>query len=179
MNKLVRDTEKGILAEYNMATSGNLHAGKISPPVKTSSKCMVDGLVTSADLSLKLSNDDTVQSENVFSKRSSFSVEAHVESETEADKKEFDSDTDSDGPNEDLPIRSLKYWATSYSVSLVALSALSILRIFHPTLPKNGRTLLGTKAHVPTTKIEGGEYFHFGLVKAVLSRLSCLSLPTV
>lgn len=167
VNKLVRDTEQGILAEYNMATSVNLHTDKIRHPVKTSSKCMVDGLVTSADLSLKLSNDDTVQSENVFSEISSFSVEAHVESETETDKQEFhkDSDTDSDGPNEDLLIRSLKCWATSYSVSLVALSALlSILRIYHPILPKDGRTLLGTKAHVPTTKIEGGVYFGFILV---------------
>ena len=64
-----------------------------------------------------------------------------------------------DGPNEGLLTRSLKYWATTYSVSLVALSALlTILRLFHPTLPKDERTLLGTKAHVATVKIDGGDY---------------------
>ena len=46
-----------------------------------------------------------------------------------------------DEPNEDFLKTSLKYWATSYSVSLVALSSLlSILRVFHPTLPKDART---------------------------------------
>lgn len=58
----------------------------------------------------------------------------------------------------------------------LAAALLSILKIFHPTLPKDERTLFGTQAHVPTTKIEGGEYYNFGIVKGVLSRLACLSL---
>lgn len=57
-----------------------------------------------------------------------------------------DSDSDSDDeyqPSQDLLIKSLRYWATSYSISVVALSALlSILKLFHPRLPKDGRTLL-------------------------------------
>ncbi len=31
---------------------------------------------------------------------------------------------------------------------------------------------------MPTTKMEGGEYYHFGLAKGLLSRLKCLTLPT-
>ncbi|KAL2086019.1 hypothetical protein ACEWY4_017078 [Coilia grayii] len=94
------------------------------------------------------------------------------------DPVDSDSDVDNDEPEQDFLIRSLKYWATTYSVSLVALSALlSILKVFHPTLPKDGRTLLGTQTHVPTIKIEGGEYYHFGLVNGLLSRIKCLSLP--
>ena len=94
-----------------------------------------------------------------------------------------DSHSDSDGenpPSQDVSmlIRSLRYWATSYSISLVALSALlSILKLFHPKLPKDGRTLLKTQAHVATTQIQGGEYHHFGLVQGILSRLKCLTLP--
>ena len=49
--------------------------------------------------------------------------------------------------------------------------------LFHPRLHKDGRTLLGTQSHVATTEMQGGEYFHFGLVQGILSRLKCLSLP--
>lgn len=82
-----------------------------------------------------------------------------------------DSDFDNDEPDQD---QSLKYWATTYLASLVVLiSLLSILKIFHPTLPRDGRT----QAHAPTTNIEGGEYYHFGLVPGILSQIKCLSLP--
>lgn len=82
-----------------------------------------------------------------------------------------DSDFDNDEPDQD---QSLKYWATTYLASLVVMiSLLSILKIFHPTLPRDGRT----QAHVPTTKIKGGEYYHFVLVPGILSQIKCLSLP--
>ncbi len=65
------------------------------------------------------------------------------------------------------------------SLSLVALKALlSILRVFHPKLPKDARTVLKSQVDVPTTKMDGGEYYHFGLAKGLLSRLKCLTLPT-
>ena len=36
---------------------------------------------------------------------------------------------------------------------------------------------LEPQKHVPTTKIEGGEYYHFGIVKGVVSRLASFTLP--
>ena len=170
VNKLVRDTEQDILTDYNLAaansnltadSNANLHCSKSTNPVTTSSECPLD-LPTTSDLPLNrppiregppMREDDPIQSEN-------------------------ENGSDSEENSEDLLMTSLKYWATNYSISLVALSSLlCILKTFHPTLPKDGRTLLGTQKHVPTTKIEGGEYYHFGIVKGVLSRLACLSLP--
>ncbi|KAF3834387.1 hypothetical protein F7725_012284 [Dissostichus mawsoni] len=100
------------------------------------------------------------------------SVAGNVESDSDSDSH------DEHQPSQDLLMRSLRYWATSYSISLVALSALlSILKLFHPMLPKDGRTLLRTQHDVATTQMQGGEYYHFGLVQGILSRLKCLSLP--
>jgi hypothetical protein len=88
---------------------------------------------------------------------------------SDGDESDSHSDSDEHQPSQDLLIRSLRYWATSYSISLVALSALlSILNLFHPRLPKDGRTLFGTQSHVATTQMQGGESFHFGLVQGIL-----------
>ncbi len=107
----------------------------------------------------------------------SYPVESpHKSAASESD----DCDSDgSDTPTHDFLEQSLGYWATTFSVSLVALKALlSILRVFHPKLPKDARTVLKSQVDVPTTKMDGGEYYHFGLAKGLLSRLKCLTLPT-
>lgn len=89
-----------------------------------------------------------------------------------------DTDTESEAPTSEFLLRSLRYWASTFSVSLAALSALlSILRMFHPELPTDARTILKTQTHVSTIKMEGGEYYHFGLAKGILSCLKSLILP--
>lgn len=44
--------------------------------------------------------------------------------ESDGDESDPHSDSDEHQPSQDLLIRSLRYWATSHSISLVALSAL-------------------------------------------------------
>ncbi|KAL6472618.1 hypothetical protein MHYP_G00188060 [Metynnis hypsauchen] len=86
--------------------------------------------------------------------------------------------SDEDEPKDNMLYMSLKHWAAKFSISLVALTALlCILRVFHPKLPCDGRTLLGTPAKVPTRKMGNGQYYHFGLEQGLLSRLKCLVFP--
>ena len=121
-----------------------------------------------------IAGDDEVESDHVQMENdhTDGSVAGNVESDSDSDSH------DEHQPSQDLLMRSLRYWATSYSISLVALSALlSILKLFHPMLPEDGRTLLRTQHDVATTQMQGGEYYHFGLVQGILSRLKCLSLP--
>lgn len=150
VGKLVRETEQDILIDYNVAaansnltvnSNANLHCLRSTNPVTvpTSSECLLD-LPTTSDLPLNrpLIND---QSENINSKTSKASPNVQFESIAEDDNIESENEigSDSEENSEDLLMTSLKYWATNYSVSLVALSSLlSILKTFHPTLPKDG-----------------------------------------
>lgn len=172
VKKLVRDTQQDILSEYNLMAANSNHES-----THPTFEGQLRGFSTTSDFSLNTHRVSSNQQEdaNLCTTQASDS-----DYEVGADEIEPDPGSGDDEPNEDFLKTSLKYWATSYSVSLVALSALlSILRVFHPTLPKDARTLLGTQTSVPTTKIEGGEYYHFGIVQGVLSRLKCLSLLAV
>ena len=64
----------------------------------------------------------------------------------------------------------LASWASSFGIPLVAVaSLLSILRPFHPSLPKDPRTLLNTP-RTCMNQIKGisdGSYFHFGIIDSV------------
>lgn len=52
--------------------------------------------------------------------------------------------------------------ATLFGITLVAVSALlCVLRVFHPDLPKDARTLLKTPPNCHVKSIENGSYFHF------------------
>ena len=79
--------------------------------------------------------------------RSAFS-ETHVSLDSVHDcpsARPVDSESDAEAPTSDL-VTSLRFWASSFSVSLAALTALlSILRVFHPELPRDARTILKTK----------------------------------
>ncbi|KAL2103176.1 hypothetical protein ACEWY4_000044 [Coilia grayii] len=106
-------------------------------------------------------------------------------SDMESDSSGTSSEGDSDShtvrdPFEETGLsQKLKQWAATFSVPLVAVTALlAILRTSHPELPKDARTLLGTKPTVPLQTVGGGgEYFHFGLAKGILSKLSTIHLP--
>lgn len=58
-------------------------------------------------------------------------------------------------------------WALEFGISLIALSALlSILKHDYPFLPKDGRTLLRTKATYTTETLAGGIFHYFGILNA-------------
>ncbi|KAL7859101.1 hypothetical protein SRHO_G00142480 [Serrasalmus rhombeus] len=80
-------------------------------------------------------------------------------SEEEVDCEIGSSSSDSgseDSSHSDLR-SSLSDWAVEFGVSLVALSALlSILRVHHPFLPKDGRSLLKTRTEYVVEKTAGG-----------------------
>lgn len=60
---------------------------------------------------------------------------------------------------------SLEGWAIEFGISLIALSALlSILKIYHPSLPKDGRTLLKTNASYTISSIAGGMFHYCGIL---------------
>ena len=62
----------------------------------------------------------------------------------------------------------LGLWASSFGISFVALSALlAVLRVYHPLLPKDPRTLLRTPRQSIVRQVNGGTYFHFGVKKAL------------
>ena len=70
---------------------------------------------------------------------------------------------------------SLRTWAVSFGITLIALSALlCILRKYHPTLPKDGRTLMKTARAIQIEQKAGGSFYHFGLltgIKILIDRL--------
>ncbi|CAL8391541.1 unnamed protein product [Arctogadus glacialis] len=158
VRKLLRDTEQDILSEYGSiaaSSSGNLHSIESTTPLITNfSESFLDALPSTSGLLLSTPEIGTDKSE----------CGDDSDNDIGTDKSECGDDSDNDigtdksecgdGPNEGLLTRSLKYWATTYSVALSAL--LTILRLFHPTLPKDGRTLLRTKAHVASQNRRGG-----------------------
>ena len=138
VKKLVRDTEQDILFEYNLSAANSSY--ETTNPITTSSECQLDGFPTTSNFSLNRPFVNSDQQEDINS-------DSDLDCEPVADEIEPESDSgpgsDNDEPNEDFLETSLKYWATSYSVSLVALSSLlSILMVFQPSLPKDARTLL-------------------------------------
>ena len=76
-----------------------------------------------------------------------------------------DSSSDSDISLE----KELQTWASSFQIPHSALqSLLSILRVYHPFLPKDPRTLLNTSTYYNVVDIDGGSYYHFGLASGLL-----------
>jgi len=62
---------------------------------------------------------------------------------------------------------SLADWATEFSIPLIALSALlCILQVHHPSLPKDGRTLLKTKTAYKIETLSGGMFHYFGILSS-------------
>ncbi|XP_076854932.1 uncharacterized protein LOC143509924 isoform X2 [Brachyhypopomus gauderio] len=85
-------------------------------------------------------------------------VDCEIESETSEDEDSSPSDLRS----------SLSDWAVEFGVSLVALSALlSILRVHHPFLPKDGRSLLKTRTQYVVENIAGGSFYYFGILNTL------------
>ena len=63
-------------------------------------------------------------------------------------------------------------WAVDNQIKHVALKELlEVLRIFHPSLPKDPRTLLGTVTKVVTKNTAGWSYYHFGIEAGIHSKM--------
>lgn len=68
----------------------------------------------------------------------------------------------------------LRNWATANKVTHTGLrQLLMLLRRYHPSLPKDPRTLLRTDTGCKTTEIEGGFYYHFGLETSLVKAFEC------
>lgn len=84
----------------------------------------------------------------------------------------FDSEDDSQSDDDIVNVstsltESLCDWAVHFRVSLVALTALlAILRVHHPFLPKDARTLLHTTTSYSIQVVAGGTYHYVGILKA-------------
>jgi len=65
----------------------------------------------------------------------------------------------------------LSHWVASDKVPNSSVDRLlRVLHDFHPDLPLNYRTLMNTGAHpIAVSKIEGGEYAHFGILNGIRS----------
>jgi hypothetical protein len=118
---------------------------------------------TSESKDLLVDNDDDISMQEFLD-----NIETRIESSDE----EF-SDVD-DSLNEEAEDQTpnlaseLLTWACSFGITLVALSALLVvLRVFHPDLPKDARTLLKTPRNIIVKSIENGSYFHFGIFKTL------------
>ncbi|KAI5611118.1 hypothetical protein C0J50_0024, partial [Silurus asotus] len=71
---------------------------------------------------------------------------------------------------------SLSGWAVKFGVSLVALTALlSILRVHHPFLPKDGRSLLKTTHAYVLNTLAGGSFYYFGILNSLAKAFENLS----
>ncbi|XP_047670227.1 uncharacterized protein LOC125138348 [Tachysurus fulvidraco] len=63
---------------------------------------------------------------------------------------------------------SLEDWAIEFGISQIALSALlTILKVHHSSLPKDGRTLLKTKTRYSISSIAGGVFHYCGNLNSV------------
>lgn len=70
---------------------------------------------------------------------------------------------------------SLADWAVSFGISLMALSVLlSVLKIHHPSLPKDVQTLLKTKTSHTICNVAGGVFHYrgiFNLLEGILDKV--------
>ncbi|XP_058631559.1 uncharacterized protein LOC131540562 [Onychostoma macrolepis] len=95
---------------------------------------------------------------------SSFVLPPICRSESDGES-ESASDEDSLDITKDLA-GCLRDWATHFRISLIALSALlSILKVHHPSLPKDARTLLKTQTQHSVVSLASGSFHYFGIQK--------------
>lgn len=97
-----------------------------------------------------------------------------------------DEDTFSDDEvpfEEDTLFDKLSDWARKFNIPMNATSSLlSLLHDYHPELPRDSRTLLGTTTLIKLRDTAGGQYYHFGLKSSLLQHdltsfhESCLSV---
>jgi len=92
--------------------------------------------------------------------------EASVSSDSELSDR---ADHDSDEFNDDGLAEDISNWAKQCNILQSHVgSLLSVLRKYHPTLPKDPRTLLETPREVAVRELaDGGGYYHFGITEVL------------
>ena len=86
----------------------------------------------------------------------------------------FNSSSDEEEP-QSLRNR-LSEWAVTSNVTNSSLGKLlKVLRIEHPNLPKDPRSIRGIHKNVELTSVAGGQYYHFGLKNGITLKLSLLA----
>ncbi|XP_038554925.1 uncharacterized protein LOC119888442 [Micropterus salmoides] len=144
--------------------------------LKTVSKLIENELdrggMVDANLELGDCVDDSEESEMLFSDEESDQClhveEKEVYEETVASVEDLP-DLGEQCSHSDGDLRSsLADWAVEFGISLIALSALlSILKICHPSLPKDGRTLLKTKTCYNINSVAGGVFHYCGILNSI------------
>ncbi|XP_073669952.1 uncharacterized protein [Paramisgurnus dabryanus] len=88
-------------------------------------------------------------------------------------EEESNSDQDSDESEQTCNFGdSLRNWALTFGVSLVALTALlGLLRLYHPDLPKDARTLLKTTTTYSIERKCEGLYYYIGILSSFKQKL--------
>lgn len=145
-------------------------------------------LVHSADASPDISNIEEAYTADAFSDCQLSDAEVlHFDvssdslfSESEADQSSTEEDMDENNDNIDECLKNgltfgdkfknqLRQWALRFHITLIALSALLLLLqpLVNFPLPLDAKRLLGTMRKVNIFNISGGEYYHFGLKRAV------------
>ncbi|KAJ8018126.1 hypothetical protein HOLleu_44057 [Holothuria leucospilota] len=98
-------------------------------------------------------------------------------SETDEDCSHSDSNDSAVSDNDIDLCDKLSDWAVAFNIPHVALNGLlETLREYHPGLPKDSRSVLHTARFVDVQNLAGGSYYHFGIMKGVLSKLSKYSV---
>lgn len=145
-NKSVDDMNQGANIRN---TSNNSLVGLVSEPEETDSQ---DGDSDSSSLYSFDSFDESLSDFDLFDD-------------------EFDEILDGfeDFVEDDGIAGELSAWSTQFQISHTALrQLLKILRPIIPALPKDPRTLLGTRRSYDLKDIQGGQYHHFGFRKGIL-----------
>ncbi|KAG1693759.1 hypothetical protein GQR58_006991 [Nymphon striatum] len=141
---------------------------------KTVESCLLDSFEETANQSdIEQSAEGDVFPDEVFESDISdvdglFDLESNSNSWSSSSESEsFNSDVD------DFALAaSLCEWVSQFNISLTAIQMLlSILRIYHPLLPKDPRTLLKTKTSYDVANVGGGFYHHFGIETSVMSEI--------
>lgn len=129
------------------------------------------------------SGDDeqsTVNSEDLASASSFSAIISELEKEEEQCRVESDSDSDFDCEENDLAEKlhdDLCSWVSKNKIAMTALKELlGILRQFHPSLPKDPRTLLKTPQNFIVKSVGAGSYYHFGIWSTLTDVVAGLDL---
>ena len=90
---------------------------------------------------------------------------------------ESDTDTNSETESDKTLADYLREWAVKQQTPNMSLSELlGFLRIFHPELPKDPRTLLKTSINYTILNKCGGQYFYFGIAASIHKQVQeCIS----
>lgn len=179
VNKHVTDILREIESEQNKDEIENLVSPRSSCSYNSNEENLEisDQQETSDNESISLSNDAASFQDNISTDSNSID---HDDIDTECNapyylicdsERELDSSTCSD--NNDSFQDLLADWAVEFDIPMNALSSLlSLLRPSINNLPKDPRTLFGTKTTYEISDLCGGQYFHFGLKSGIQSILS-------